>query len=59
MVFVGECITNLLWEKLHFIGHELFPGADFLLLSKGTQKRMPVWCSGKGCQFLLSSAHAS
>lgn len=38
MVFAGEGITNLLWEKLHFIGHELVPCADFLLLSKGTQR---------------------
>ena len=38
MVFVGEGITNLLWEQLHFIGHDLFPCADFLLLSKGTQR---------------------
>ena len=38
MVFIGEGITNLLWEKQYIIGHESFPCAGFLLLSKGTQR---------------------
>lgn len=58
MVFVGEGITNLLWEQLHFIGHDLFPCADFLLLSKGTQRECQFSALEKAVSSSLSSAHA-
>lgn len=38
MDFIGKGFTNLLWEKQYFIGHDLFPHAGFLFLSKGTQR---------------------